>query len=88
MYTSHLISNTGPEWKKEAENDKVDTVVTHSWDDQFYCVECKGQNRHSIFKGKSFAIVVADQNHPALLPAIDGFVSVSFVTRISQWLNF
>ena len=51
MYTSHLIANTGPEWKKEAENDKVDTVVTRSWDDQFYCVECKGQKRHSIFKG-------------------------------------
>jgi hypothetical protein len=72
MYTSHLIANTGPEWKKEAETDKVDTVVTRSWDNQFYCVECKGQKRHYIFKGKFFAIGVADQHHPAMLPAVDG----------------
>ena len=72
MYTSHLIANTGPVWKKEAENAKVDTVVTRSWDNMFYRVECKGHKMHSIFKGKFFAIVVADQHHPAMLPAVDG----------------
>jgi hypothetical protein len=61
----------GPKWK-EAENDKVDCTVTRSWDDRFYCVECKGQKRHSIFKHPYFTIVVADQHHPAMLPAVDG----------------
>jgi hypothetical protein len=74
FYTTNLIANVGPKWKKEAGNDKVDCTVTHSWDDRFYCVERKGQKRHSIFKQPYFAIVIADQHHPAMLPAVDGYI--------------
>ena len=63
FYTANMIANVGPKWKKEAENDKVDCSVTRSWDDMFYCVECKGQKRHSIFNKPYFAIVIADQHH-------------------------
>ena len=38
----------------------------------FYCVECKGQKRHSIFNKPYFTIVIADQHHPAMVPAMDG----------------
>ena len=35
-------------------------------------MECKGQKRHSIFTKPYFAIVIADQHHPAMVPALDG----------------
>ena len=38
----------------------------------YYCVECRGQKRHNIFTKPFFAIVIADQHHPAMLPALDG----------------
>ena len=72
LYNVHLLANVGPKWKTEAEIDKVDCSVTRSWDDLYYCVECRGQKRHNIFTKPYFAIVIADQHHPAMLPALDG----------------
>ena len=72
IYTANLHANVGPKWKAEGEDDKVVTSVTRTWDDQYYCVECRGQKRHNIFNKAYFALVIADQHFPSMVPAMDG----------------
>jgi hypothetical protein len=95
FYTSNLSANVGPKWKKEAVTDKVDCSVTCSWDNKFFCVECKGQKRHSIFNKVYFAIVITDQHLPTMLPAMDGVcmavirhqdLSVAHLLTHSVWM--
>jgi hypothetical protein len=60
IYSVNLHANVGPKWKTEGEDDKVVTSVTMTWDDQDYCVECRGHKRHNIFNKAYFALVIAD----------------------------
>jgi hypothetical protein len=72
IYNVSFHANVGPKWKSEGEDEKVVTSVTRSWDDQWYCLECVGKNRHSIFSKRFFAIVIADQHFPSMVPAMNG----------------
>jgi hypothetical protein len=72
IYSVNLHANDGPKWKTEGEDDKVVTSVTRTRDDQYYCIECHGQNWHNIFNKAYFALVIADQHFPSMVPAMDG----------------
>ena len=74
MYPVNLSANTGPSWKAEAEPDNVDCTVTRSWNDTDQCLSGKGKDKlhHILRKEHEFALVIADQHSPAIIPPLDG----------------
>ena len=71
-YKVNLTVDKAPNYQMRAENVTVDTTITHSWDNKYMCVDCKGPNRHSIHKKGYFPLILSNQHMDAKVPALDG----------------
>ena len=72
IYKGNLTVAVQDKWVLESETDKLDAMITCTWDDFYNCVICL-KPHPIIHKGnKSFALVIGDQHLPGAIPGVNG----------------
>ena len=72
IYKGNLTVAVQDKWILESETDKLDAMITRTWDENYNCVICL--KPHPILhKGnKSFGLVIGDHHLPAAIPGVNG----------------